>query len=186
MRLQGKHRAGRGPKGMKDLHVLSLSQHHLAKKTILALDTTLQLLEASLTDLDLSFAYMGYAGAQVLAEALGRLGCGLIRLGLKGNLLGDQGGALLITSLLHVCTTHTHAHANHSLTCLDLSSNCLGDQSASLLLSLPMPGVLHALDMRGNQVSCGLQEQLARRAEAAGSLLHIQWDAFRARSQHMR
>ena len=41
-------------------------------------------------DLDLSFAYTGYVGAEVLSSLLTRPDCQLVRLCLAGNALGDQ------------------------------------------------------------------------------------------------
>jgi len=54
------------------------------------LKRVLQLAAPTLTDLDLSFAYTGYHGAEALAAVLARSDCQLVRLGLAGNAMGDQ------------------------------------------------------------------------------------------------
>lgn len=77
-------------------------------------------LAPTLTDLDLSFAYMGFPGAQVCAlfapirrkaiahcdlfeqvlrSVLGDATCQLVRLGLAGNALGDAGLGVLSSGL---------------------------------------------------------------------------------------
>jgi hypothetical protein len=70
----------------------------------------------SLTDLDLTYAFMGIAGAevrasecndqiphslshQIIADALEHRHCQLIRLGLTGNSFGDHGVLLLAPAL---------------------------------------------------------------------------------------
>ncbi len=44
----------------------------------------------TLTDLDLSFSYMGYLGAEVMKNILSDPQSQLVRLDLKGNVLGDK------------------------------------------------------------------------------------------------
>jgi hypothetical protein len=88
------------------------------------LQATLLHTAASLTDLDLSFAYMGYPGAEVLTiittlrtqrrlfnkmlhstsvQSMGRVlsaeGCQIIRLALIGNAIGDAGMVTMSKSL---------------------------------------------------------------------------------------
>ena len=81
-----------GPRsgGLKALSVLALTHAHLSRPSIDALKRVLQLAAPTLTDLDLSFAYTGYHGAEALAAVLARSDCQLTRLGLAGNALGDQ------------------------------------------------------------------------------------------------
>ena len=68
---------GRGrPHPLQALSVLGLTNSHLSKKTIACLESVIRLTLTSLTDLDLSFSLMGYAGAEVSDRRLYYLLCG--------------------------------------------------------------------------------------------------------------
>eukprot|EP01039_Chlorochromonas_danica_P008441 gene8441-9307_t len=167
---------GRMQRGIQAVYYLGLTQFELARKTISTLQQTLELLSPTLTDLDLSFCYAGFALAQVLSKALRASDCALIRLALRGNLLGDPGACLILDSLPH----------NKSLTYLDLSHNCLSSPTASKLLNvLPLPS-LHVLDLQNNDLGEDIPQQVLHSIQLFSSCLLVRWDSFSTRSQSVR
>ena len=95
------------------LAVLGLTHNHLSMQSVAQLSVLLPVLAPTLTDLDLSFSYIGLHGASHLAKALQHRRCSLVRLGLSGNNLGDLGLSALTKGL----------RTNNTLTSLDLRSN---------------------------------------------------------------
>lgn len=94
----GKHLA-RLTDTVKGLSALGLTQCYMNPASIHKLDNLIDLLKSSLTDLDLSFAYMGLKGAQLLSSVLADQECQVINLNLKGNVFGDPGAVLLSQGL---------------------------------------------------------------------------------------
>lgn len=95
--------------------MLGLTEHALSKATIHVLDTTLTLLHNSLTELDLSFAYIGYDGAVLMKKVIADQQSMLISLNLCGNAMGDPGAHLIAPSL----------STNRTLTNVNLSNNAM-------------------------------------------------------------
>jgi hypothetical protein len=86
------------------MSVLGLTDAALSKSTLELLKTTLKLTVASLTELDLTYAYTGQAGASIVRDALLDPHCQLIRLGLAGNSLRDRGVEIVHAGLVKSST----------------------------------------------------------------------------------
>lgn len=117
---------------------------------------------ASLTRLDLSFCYIGPAGAQVLALALGGGGRGsrsLLHLRLPHNAIGDAGTTAIACALAK----------NHCLASLDLASNGIRSAGGTALASLFRGNLiaLSRLDVGDNPLGIEASQTLASAAAAA-------------------
>ena len=82
-------------------------------ESVSKLSHVLELCVPSLTDLDLSFSYVGQNGASSLRQILASSACQLVRVGLCGNNLGDAGITELSRGL----------GKNKTLTYLDVRTN---------------------------------------------------------------
>lgn len=125
------------------LTTLALTHAHLSMQSVSKLAQLLPLLSSSLTDLDLSYGYIGLHGAGHIAVALRHKRCSLIRLGIAGNNIGD-GGVEVIAQGLAV---------NNTLTALDLKSNNVGSKgvrSLSRNICSSYKSTLMSIDLRGN------------------------------------
>lgn len=178
---KGSAGGGRAANGLQALHCLAMTGCQLSKRSLQGLEACLPLLLPSLTDLDLSFAYAGQHLAQVLAAVLGKTDCMLIRLGLRGNLLGDGGACLLLGAMTNSCT----------LTHCDLSHNCLTSLTLTKLLSLiPSPAceVLNVLDLSCNDLAQGegvadaVLQEVRHKVRAHGLGLLVKVDEHSARA----
>ena len=127
--------------------VLGLTHAHLCTESVSKLGQLLQDAGPSLTDLDLSFAYVGQNGAHMLRDALASSACQLVRLGVVGNNLGDSGIAALSAGLTK----------NKTLTYLDAKTNQICPPGLRALCSaLTREGgnnVLSTIDIAGNMLS---------------------------------
>lgn len=124
-------------------------------------------------DLDLSFAYVGILGAQMLRRVLSLPDCQLIRLGLVGNAVGDQG-------LVEICAA---LQVNRTLTHLDARSNNVSDAGLRAVdSSLRQSAVLHSVDLRGNQLSQQAALALTYSLRASGASLSIRFPDLDFRS----
>ena len=117
---------------------------------------------ASLTRLDLSFCYIGPAGARALSHALGEGGRGsrsLVQLRLPHNAVGDAGACALGRALT----------GNHRLTSLDLASNGIHSAGSSALASLFRGDgvVLSHLNIGDNPLGAEATQMLVVAAAAA-------------------
>jgi hypothetical protein len=109
------------------LSVFGLTCNYLCIESVSMLGSILDAAAPSMTDLDLSFSYIGVNGCKMLRQALSSKGCQLVRLGLTGNNIGDAGADELGLGL----------RQNRTLTYLDIRSNTLEPQGLrSLCFSL--------------------------------------------------
>lgn len=181
--------------GLQLMAVFALRNSQLSRRSVELLETTLELTSSTLTDLDLSFSYIGFIGAQVLQRTLDLPSCQLIRLGLMGNSISDRGASLICKSL----------QRNNTLVYLDLRSNglsstlLLGDRPGGLVEALcgtlrgsngkkkegnkllpegSATSVLAFLDLRGNDISEWAAVSLQQRLRDAGSILQIKWSDY--------
>jgi hypothetical protein len=76
---------------IKDLYVLGLTEHPLSSHALREFELLLHRVSSTLTDLDLSFSYIGVHGAAILEKFLLDPQSQLVALRLKGNCLGDPG-----------------------------------------------------------------------------------------------
>lgn len=97
------------------LCVFGLTCNHLCVESVSKLGEILDIAAPSLTDLDLSFSYIGVNGCKMLREVLSSQGCQLIRMGLAGNNMSDIGAYEIGLGL----------RKNRTLTYLDVRSNAL-------------------------------------------------------------
>ncbi len=95
------------------LAVFGLTCNFLCTESISKLGEVLDVAAPSLTDLDLSFAYVGKFGSKILHDALASPSSQMVRLGLAGNNIGDAGAAEIGMGL----------RKNRTLTFLDVRSN---------------------------------------------------------------
>ena len=73
------------------LSVLGLTEYPFSSFALKELELLLYSVQDTLTDLDLSFSYIGVHGAAMLESFMVNSHCQLISLRLKGNMLGDPG-----------------------------------------------------------------------------------------------
>ena len=149
------------------LNFLGLSHAHLSMQTVSTLGAVLRAVSPSLTDLDLSFAYVGLHGARTLRTYLQAPRCQIVRLGLCGNNVGDEGSGAVSEGL----------RSNKTLTALDLRSNNISPAGLRSLCSALSPlgrqagGVMHLVDLRGNPVpqaaALAAQDELRARGSSA-------------------
>eukprot|EP01038_Epipyxis_sp_PR26KG_P010248 gene10248-13784_t len=133
-----------GKAGLQPLSVLGIKFCKMSKKSIQLLEVTLKICMLSLMDLDLSYSYMGYLGAQMIGRIISHPDCQIIRLCLTGNAVGDFGMKSITKSI----------PMNKSLTYLDLRSNDLTDVSIRVFVPIISHSpILHTLDLRGNKAS---------------------------------
>lgn len=97
------------------LSVFGLTCNHLCVESVSKLGEILDVAAPSLTDLDLSFSYIGVNGCKMLKQVLCNQGCQLTRLGLAGNNMSDIGAHEVGLGL----------RKNRTLTYLDVRSNAL-------------------------------------------------------------
>eukprot|EP01035_Chromulina_nebulosa_P022764 gene22764-29474_t len=136
---------GRNP--LHFLSVLGLSHAHLCQQSLDTLEVTLQTACFSLTDLDLSCAFIGFHGAQVLQRSLARAECQLVCLRVMSNSLGDIGAKAITSTLKH----NADLDENRTLTYLDLRSNDLTNKGLRGLTEyIRWNPVFHTVDVRGN------------------------------------
>lgn len=76
---------------INSLSVLGLTEYPFSSFAVKELELLLYSIQDTLTDLDLSFSYIGVHGAAMLETFLLNPHCQLISLRLKGNMLGDPG-----------------------------------------------------------------------------------------------
>lgn len=76
---------------LKELSVLGFTEYPLSTFALKELELLLPTVRHTLTDLNLSFAYIGVAGAAMLETFLKDTKSQLVALRLKGNLLGNPG-----------------------------------------------------------------------------------------------
>lgn len=167
--------AGRGgvirTSKMTMLSFLGLTHAHLSMQSVSKLGEVLRAISPSLTDLDLSFGYIGLHGARTLRTFLQAPRCQIVRLGLCGNNVGDEGCVALSEGM----------RGNRTLTALDLRSNNVSSAGLRSLCSALMPlgrlvgagGVMHLVDLRGNPVpqAAAISAQSELRARGSGVLL---------------
>jgi hypothetical protein len=84
---------------LSTLYILGLTEYHFSSAALHELQLLLEVTKGTLTSLDLSFAYIGIHGAEILAKILADPTNQLMNLHLKGNLLGDPGVSLLAHGL---------------------------------------------------------------------------------------
>lgn len=97
------------------LSVFGLTCNHLCVESVSTLGEILDIASPSLTDLDLSFSYVGVNGCKMLKQVLSGPGCQLVRLGLTGNNMTDTGAYEIGLGL----------RKNRTLTYLDVRSNAM-------------------------------------------------------------
>jgi Ran GTPase-activating protein (RanGAP) involved in mRNA processing and transport len=130
------------------LHIssLGLTNAHLSKHSIDAIKRILEIHMSPVLHLDLSFAYIGYQGAVMLAEALQHKNCSLATLNICGNAFSEDALLCLAPAL----------RDNRTLTHLDLRSNRICDGTALRAITSSLAngnGVLHSLNLRNNMIS---------------------------------
>ena len=128
------------------MSVLGLTHAHMCTESVSKLGQLLQDAAPSLTDLDLSFSYVGQNGANMLRDALCSSACQLVRLSVVGNNLGDTGITALSEGFVKnktltyldaktnqicppglraLCSALTSGAGNNTLTTIDIAGNCL-------------------------------------------------------------
>uniref|UniRef100_A0A7S2WJM3 Uncharacterized protein n=1 Tax=Rhizochromulina marina TaxID=1034831 RepID=A0A7S2WJM3_9STRA len=120
----------------------------------------------SLTNLDLSFAFIGFAGATALASALRRPGCPLAGLQLPHNGLGSGGTEAICEALLK--------SRNETLTTLNVRANQITDSGAEALRRLVLASTtLTFLELGDNDLGSRASAQLASTIVESVSLCHV-------------
>lgn len=146
-------------KGSEGITSLGLPYSRLHPRTVKDIATHAI---ASLTQLDLSFCYVGPTGAQALALALGEDGKGsrsLLHLRLPHNAIGDAGATAITRALAK----------NNCLASLDLASNGIRSAGGIALASLFRGNLiaLSRLDVGDNPIGIEGSHMLASAAAAA-------------------
>ena len=142
------HTVERRPGGLQAMSVLGLTDACLSRTSIDLLKTTLKISISSLTDLDLSYSFLGSYGAVMIGDGLALGGSQIIRLGLTGNHLGDGGMTIISNSLLSTKT----------LTYLDIRSNQITDgglQSLVQVLKLQKGNIPSSTNIQAHRLSHG-------------------------------
>jgi hypothetical protein len=99
---------------LKELSVLGFTEYPLSPFAMKELELLLHTVQHTLTDLNLSFAYVGVAGAAMLETYLKETGCQLVALRLKGNLLGNPGFTRIGSTLkVNACDAVTSTAIDH-------------------------------------------------------------------------
>ena len=98
---------------MTKMAVFALNYAQMCIESVDKLGRVLSLTSSTLTDLDLSFSFIGENGCKMLRDTLEYRGCQLIRLSIAGNNVGNVGISTLSESFTR----------NKSLTYLDSRSN---------------------------------------------------------------
>ena len=130
--------------GMQNIQVFGLSYSHLSKNTVKLVEKVCVTACATLTELDLSFSYIGCSGAASIASLLKRKGCQLIHANLAGNAIGDYGLEIVSKSL----------NKNRTLTYLDIRSNNISDVGLhSLASALCTSRTMALVDIRCNHLT---------------------------------
>lgn len=152
--------------GLQLMQVFGLTHAALTKTSIKSLERILELSSSSLTDLDLSFSYIGYNGANMLQKILSRKECQLVRLNVSGNAISDSGIGLISTSL----------KKNATLTYLDLRSNNISDSGNDVLTNyISNNRIMVTLDIRSNPITSESLYKSEKLLRDAGSQLIIRY-----------
>lgn len=139
----------------------------------LSLETTKQLAfllgerpGQSITNLDLSYAFLGLAGAKALAGALRRPSCPLTGLHLPHNAIGSGGAEAICKALLQA--------KNESLTTLNLRANQITDSGGEVLRQLVLSTpTLTLLDVTHNELGGRASSRLAAASMSSASLCRV-------------
>ena len=116
------------------LTVFGLTCNSLCIESITKLGEVLDAASPSLTDLDVSFSYIGKYGCKMLSDIISSPSCQLVRVGLAGNSIGDAGAAEIGMAL----------RKNRTLTYLDVRSNNIEPPGLrSLCYALTGGAVIH-------------------------------------------
>ena len=130
--------------GMQNIQVFGLSYSQLSKNTVKLVEKVCITACATLTELDLSFSYIGCSGAACIASLLKRKGCQLIHINLAGNAIGDFG----------LNTVSKSMAKNRTLTYLDIRSNNISDVGLHALASaLYKSRTIALVDIRCNHIT---------------------------------
>jgi hypothetical protein len=146
------------------LTVLGLTHAHMCMESVNQLGNLLEYAAPSLTDIDLSFSYIGQNGANMLRDTLTSSGCQIIKLTLQGNNLGDSGITALSNGLNKNKTltyldarTNQITHPGLRALCYSLTSAGANGASSSNEHSFASVGggncTLSTIDISGNLVS---------------------------------
>ncbi|OQR99208.1 hypothetical protein ACHHYP_07166 [Achlya hypogyna] len=145
------------------LTALSLAYAELSPKTVEALAGVVAQ-QPQLTALDLSFCFIGIAGARTLAAALAVPTCPLVAINLKCNLVGSPGAKVLAAAL---CT-------NQALTMLNLDKNEIANDGILALAGvLPKLALLTHLDLTHNHLQQAGLKALANAIAASPQLMSV-------------
>lgn len=131
--------------GLTLMSIFGLTNAMLCKESIVNMGKIFKLSIATLTDIDLSFSYMGCYGALMLEEILSHKECQIVTLNISGNAIGDSGAQILSNSLVK----------NNTLTNLNVRSNNISDSGLMQFINVlkNKNRILTVIDFSGNFIS---------------------------------
>jgi Ran GTPase-activating protein (RanGAP) involved in mRNA processing and transport len=151
----------------KSLVVLGITDCHMSKQSIELLADTCELLRDTLTDLDLSYSYLGLYGLKTIKQILTDPESQLINLNLKGNVLCEQGALGVSESL----------KKNKTLTYLNLSSNEIPISAIRTMLNhLAKSSTLFEVDLRRNDFTIDDIDDIEYKLKDNGSIVNFVFD----------
>lgn len=180
---------------IKDLYVLGLTEHPLSSHALREFELLLHRVSSTLTDLDLSFSYIGVHGAAILEKFLLDPQSQLVALRLKGNCLGDPGferiGQTLKVNIVYLIVCFfsfdfscdrfcihmfLNVQKNNSLTYLDVSNNCISWTGLSAIRPLLISSrTLMHLDLTNNEIIASDAAELDNELRDVSSSLFVKW-----------
>jgi hypothetical protein len=150
--------------GVSSLSVLGIVHSTISKLSLRLLEETLELTEASLTDLDLSFCMIGYRGVDMLQRALCKPSSQVIRLGLRGNCITDAAVPLL-GKIIESSQTLIH---------IDLGANVItGEGLAQLTKHIKKNVILFSIRLCGNPMGVHSVAASQEAIEKGGGLVKL-------------
>lgn len=161
---------GKQKSGIQLLTVLGLVNSTLSRISLKLLEDTLELATATLTDLDLSFSFIGYRGMEAIKNAMSRPERSqIVRLGLKGNAFTNSMVPLLGSVVRHSTT----------LTFLDISHNQItGGGLLDLTEHMRHNFILSVLCITGNPIGQNSATMSQDELTKFGCPVHIRWNGI--------
>lgn len=155
-------------KGISKLSVLGLMYSQISKPSLTKLEELLQLNLNTLTDLDLSFSYLGSAGVDVISTFLKESEHSLVRLGLAGNCLHDKGFSSIMRAVTH----------SETIAFIDMRSNDItNDGLPALPQCLIHNCIISNVNLAGNaEISLSNTIYYSNLIRSNGSCAKITWD----------
>lgn len=161
---------GKQKSGIQLLTALGLVNSTLSRISLKLLEETLDLATATLTDLDLSFSFIGYRGMDMIKNAMSSPGRSqIVRLGLKGNAFTNS-----MISLLGEVVEHST-----TLTYLDISNNLItGDGLLDLTRMIKNNFILSTLCLTGNPIGQSSATLAQGTLTKSGCPVRIRWNGI--------